>query len=180
MTRAALFRELGGFDERFFMFVEDVDFCWRVLLRGSEITVPVIAPAWHFGGAATPGGYISQGSLSSTLFRVALRERNTLAMLLKCYGAPLLSVVAPVYVMQSLATAGALAARGHRATAVAIVNGLRWNIRELGRTLELRRRVQASRRIGDAVIVRRMYRGLWKLHLLRRFGVPAVSENRHP
>ena len=88
MTRASLFSELGGFDDRFFMFVEDVDYCWRALLSGFEVTVPVIEPAWHFGGAATPGGYISsQGSLSSTLFRVVLRERNTLTMLLKCYGA---------------------------------------------------------------------------------------------
>ena len=32
MTRASLFSELGGFDDRFFMFVEDVDYCWRALL----------------------------------------------------------------------------------------------------------------------------------------------------
>ena len=176
MTRAALFHELGGFDERFFMFVEDVDFCWRVLLRGLDVTVPAIEPAWHFGGAVTPGGYVSRGSLSTTRFRVVLRERNTLAMLLKCYGAPLASVVAPAYVAQSLLTAGLLAARGRRATALAMVGGLRWNLRELPRTREARRRVQTSRQVGDAAVLRRMYRGIWKLHLLMRFGVPPVSE----
>jgi GT2 family glycosyltransferase len=177
MTRAALFRDLGGFDERFFMIAEDVDYCWRVLLSGSDVTVPSIESAHHFGGGATPGGYISHSSLASTLFRVALRERNTLAMLLKCYGAPLAPVVAPMYVAQSLLTAAALAARGHRSTARAIVGGLRWNLRELPRTLELRRGIQRSRKVRDAVILRRMYRGLWKLELLRRFGVPAVSED---
>ena len=176
MTRADLFRQLGGFDDRYFMFVEDVDYCWRVLLRGLDVTVPAIEPAWHLGGATAPGGYIRQGSLSSTLFRVVLRERNTLAMLLKCYGVPLASIMAPAYVAQSLITAAALAANGHVRTARAIVGGLRWNFRELRRTLELRRRAQVSRRIPDRVIVRRMYRGVWKLHLLRRFGVPAVSE----
>jgi GT2 family glycosyltransferase len=109
MTRAAVFRELGGFDERFFLFVEDVDYCWRVLLRGYEVAVPSIEPVWHEGGAVATGGYISGGRLESTTFRVALRERNTLAMLLKCYGAPLAAVVAPLYALQSLATAGALA-----------------------------------------------------------------------
>jgi hypothetical protein len=42
----------------------------------------------------------------------------------------------------------------------------------------LRRRVQASRRVSDTVILRRMYRGIWKVHLLLRFGVPAVSEEQ--
>lgn len=177
MTRTALFHALDGFDERYFMFVEDVDYCWRVLLRGFEVTVAPVEPAWHLGGAAATGGYISGNTLSSTLLRVALRERNTLATLLKCYGGSLTCAIAPLYLAQSLLTAGALAACGRRTTARAVLAGLRWNLRELPRTHELRRRTQVSRQVGDSVIVRRMYRGLWKLHLLRRFGVPAVSES---
>jgi GT2 family glycosyltransferase len=177
MTRATLFQDLGGFDDRFFMFVEDVDYCWRVLLHGFDVAVQTMKPAWHFGGAAAPGGYIGDESLSSTLFRVVLRERNTLAMLLKCYSLPLAAVVAPVYAAQSLVTAAVLAASGRRATALAMVAGLRWNIRELSRTLRLRGRVQSSRQISDTVVLRRMYRGIWKLHLLMRFGLPAVSED---
>jgi hypothetical protein len=176
MTRAMLFEELGGFDGRFFMFMEEVDYCWRVLLRGFEIKVGDIEPVWHEGGASAPGGYIREGRVSSTSFRVALRERNTLAVLLKCYRWPLASVVAPLYVLQSLVTAGIFAAQGKRATARKIGAGLFWNIRELRRTLYLRRQVQRTRRVGDAAIVRRMYRGLWKLTVLRRFGIPTVVE----
>jgi GT2 family glycosyltransferase len=178
MTRATLFRELEGFDERFFMFVEDVDYCWRTLLRGLDVVVSETEPAWHFGGATAPGGYITQGRVSSTRFRVMLRERNTLAMMLKCYGALLVAIVTPVYMVQSLLTAGALAARGRHKTARAVVAGVGWNIRELPGTVRLRRRVQASRRVSDTVILRRMYRGIWKVHLLLRFGVPAVSEEQ--
>jgi GT2 family glycosyltransferase len=180
MTRADLFEELHGFDGRLFMFVEDVDYCWRVLLRGYEVVVPEVDPVWHEGGAVAPGGYASGGRLSSTTFRVALRERNTLAVLLKCYGAPLASVVGPAYVVQSLTTAGALAARGNRRTARAIVDGLAWNLRQLRPTLRMRWSVQRSRQVGDIVILRRMYRGLWKLHLLRRFGIPPVKEEPPP
>jgi GT2 family glycosyltransferase len=176
MTRAGLFRELDGFDHRFFMFVEDVDYCWRVLLRGFDVIVPRMQPAWHFGGAVARGGYIREQRLTSTLFRVALRERNTLAMLLKCYGPPLAAIVAPAYVAQTLLTAAVLAACGRRATTRAILAGLRWNLRELPRTLELRRRVQASRNVGDTLVVRRMHRDIRKLQLLMTFGVPPVSE----
>jgi GT2 family glycosyltransferase len=176
MTRATLFHELGAFDGRFFMFFEDVDYCWRVLLRGFDVKVPDIEPVWHLGGAVTPGGYISEQRVSSTTFRIALRERNTLAVLLKCYRAPLVSIVVVAYVLQCLLTAGLFAGRGQLRTARAVVAGLRWNVRELPRTLELRRRVQTSRKRGDTLILRRMYRGIWKLHLLVRFGLPTVSE----
>ena len=98
-------------------------------------------------------------------------------MLLKCYGAALALVVVPLYVGQSFLTAVALAVRGHRATARAMLGGFRWNLREMPRTLELRRQVQRSRKVRDSLILGRMYRGVWKLDLLRRFGVPKVSED---
>jgi GT2 family glycosyltransferase len=176
MTRTKLFNELGGFDGRFFMFMEDVDYCWRVLLCGFDVKVAEMRPVWHHGGAVTPGGYMTKGTVSSTLFRISLRERNTLAMLLKCYGAALASVAGAAYVAQSVATGGLLVVSGRRRTARCVFAGLLWNVRELRRTLALRRRVQRSRAVGDTVIVRRMYRGIWKFHLLMQFGVPVVSE----
>ncbi|HEX2428245.1 MAG TPA: glycosyltransferase family 2 protein [Gaiellaceae bacterium] len=180
MTRARLFHALGGFDERFFMFVEDVDYCWRVLLSGSDVRVARITPAQHEGGAAAPGGYLTAEGVTSTRFRVVLRERNTLAMLLKCYGSPLVWIVVPLYAVQSLATAVVLAAVGRRRTAIDIAGGLWWNLRELPRTVELRRMVQRSRHVNERKILKRMYRGLWKVTLLLRFGIPEVSEKGAP
>ena len=158
------------------MFVEDVDYCWRVLLSGFDVRVARTTPAQHEGGASAPGGYLTAAGVTSTRFRVVLRERNTLAMLLKCYGSPLVWIVVPLYAVQSLATAMVLAAVGRRRTAMDIAGGLWWNVRELPRTVELRRMVQRSRRIDEREILRRMYRGLWKLSLLLRFGIPEVSE----
>jgi GT2 family glycosyltransferase len=178
MTRNRLFHELGGFDERFFMFAEDADYCWRVLLRGHDVRVPQAVPVRHEGGATAPGGYVTSAGVTSTLFRVALRERNTLAMLLKCYDRILILVVVPLYVVQSTLTAAAFAATGRRRTARHVLGGLLWNILEAQRTLTLRRGVQRTRRVRERVIVTRMYRGIWKLTLLARFGVPAVHEVR--
>jgi Glycosyl transferase family 2 len=165
MTRSALFQELGGFDER-----------WRVLLRGLDIRVPEIPAIRHEGGASIPGGYFNDVGLSSTRLRVVLRERNTLTTLLKCYGAGLAIAAVPAYILQSLTTAALIAVSGHPRTASAIVAGLRWNAQHLRGTLALRRQIQASREVGDATIVRRMYRGVWKLSVLARFGVPKISE----
>jgi len=37
LMRTALFRELGGFDERYFLFFEDIDLCRRAKLRGKNV-----------------------------------------------------------------------------------------------------------------------------------------------
>jgi GT2 family glycosyltransferase len=176
MTRSSLFRELGGFDRRFFMFVEDVDYCWRVLLHGFDVRVADTAPIYHAGGASLPGGYFTASGLASNRLRVVLRERNTLATLLKCYSAKLALVTVPAYILQSLATAALIALSGRRSTAYALAAGLAWNARQLPVTLALRRRVQSSRTIGDGPVLRRMYRGIWKLSVLTQFGIPQISE----
>jgi len=178
MTTTDLFSELGGFDERFFMFVEDVDLCWRALLRGLDVRVVPDAVVRHYGGASAAGGYITADGLATTRFRVVLRERNTLAALLKCYALPTLAAVVPAYVLQSLATAVALTASGRRQTALGILDGLAWNARELPRTLALRRRAQRARIRPEREILQRMHHGLQKLTLLRRFGVPPVDQSQ--
>ena len=177
MTPRELFEELGGFDERFFMFVEDVDYCWRVLLRGRDVRVVAQATVAHEGGASARGGYVTEEGLSTTAFRVVLRERNALATLLKCYRLPSLAAVLPLYVLQSLATAAALAAAGRTRTATGVVGGLWWNVRELPRTLELRRMVQRSRELGDRNVLLRLHCGVQKITLLREFGLPPVDES---
>lgn len=176
MTRAAVFEALRGFDARFFMFVEDVDFCWRVLLAGWDVRVVRGALAFHEGGAVARGGYLTPQGLRTTRFRVALRERNTLAMLLKCYGPVTLAIVLLPYLLQALATAAMLAIAGKRRTSADIVLGLIWNAREVPRTLALRRYVQAGRKIPDRAVLGRMHRGFQKASLAFYHGFPSVVD----
>jgi GT2 family glycosyltransferase/glycosyltransferase involved in cell wall biosynthesis len=46
-VRSALYREVGGFDERFFMFYEDVDFGWRLNLLGHRVRYVPTSVAYH-------------------------------------------------------------------------------------------------------------------------------------
>ncbi len=46
-VRADLYRALGGFDERFFMFFEDVDFGWRMNLLGHRFRYVPTSLAYH-------------------------------------------------------------------------------------------------------------------------------------
>ena len=86
-TDRGCFEDVGGFDERYFMFMEDVEYCWQVLRRGLSVSVVGDAIVEHLGGSATPGGYRARDdpeTLEISAARVLLRERNTTAMLLAC------------------------------------------------------------------------------------------------
>jgi GT2 family glycosyltransferase len=52
MTRRAVFEEVGGFDERFAVDFNDVDYCLRVRARGYRVVGTPFARLYHFEGAS--------------------------------------------------------------------------------------------------------------------------------
>jgi N-acetylglucosaminyl-diphospho-decaprenol L-rhamnosyltransferase len=52
VIRSDLFRSLGGFDERFFLYFEETDLCRRAAERGAEIWAIGEAVAYHSGSAS--------------------------------------------------------------------------------------------------------------------------------
>ncbi|HXX88746.1 MAG TPA: glycosyltransferase family 2 protein [Acidimicrobiales bacterium] len=53
MARRAALEELGGFDERYFMYVEDVDLCWRAHQAGWQVLYVPEAEVTHLQGVST-------------------------------------------------------------------------------------------------------------------------------
>ncbi|MHB8220711.1 MAG: glycosyltransferase family 2 protein [Acidimicrobiales bacterium] len=52
LVRTAAMEELGGFDESYFMFAEDMDLCWRAHQAGWGVGVEPAAVVTHAGGVA--------------------------------------------------------------------------------------------------------------------------------
>jgi N-acetylglucosaminyl-diphospho-decaprenol L-rhamnosyltransferase len=50
--RREVFLALGGYDERFFLYYEDIDLCFRAALRGHRAVVVPTAHVRHLGGAS--------------------------------------------------------------------------------------------------------------------------------
>lgn len=74
MTRASLWRKLGGLDDRFFAHMEEIDYCWRAQRLGFSVTVVSESTVWHLGG----------GTLSpDSPFKLELNHRNDLLLLEK-------------------------------------------------------------------------------------------------
>ena len=53
-TRTAVYKELGGLDERFFAHMEEIDLCWRMRRAGYSVACCVASTVYHYGGGALP------------------------------------------------------------------------------------------------------------------------------
>jgi GT2 family glycosyltransferase len=172
-TGRSTFERLGGFDERYFMFIEDMDYCWRVLLSGGDVTVPTRARAVHAGGGSAPGGYAREGAMHTSSLRLVSRHRYTLAMLVKCAPAAWLVLIVPLHVVKTLATAAAALALRRPRIARDLLATIGWNARQLPETLR-RRRATPRTRTGRKTARERVGWGFYELAFLRR-GVPSLE-----
>lgn len=172
-TTRSTFERLGGFDMRYFMFIEDMDYCWRVLLSGEDVTVPAGAHAVHAGGGSAPGGYAREGAMHTSSLRLVARHRYTLAMLVKCAPAAWLLLIVPLHVVKTLATAAAALVLRRPRTARELVATIGWNARQLPETLRRRRAVPRVRP-GRRAARERVGWGFYELAFLRH-GVPSLD-----
>ncbi len=87
LVRREAFTQLGGFDERFFMFCEDVDLGWRLNLRGYRVRYEPRSIAYHRHHASLHGADPARETY--------LLERNALAALYKNVSDETLATVLP-------------------------------------------------------------------------------------
>lgn len=82
--RANAFKDLGGFDPKFFAHMEEIDLCWRAQNKGMKVTYVGMSTVYHVGGASLK---------SSNPKKTFLNFRNSLYTLVKNTHHPLLLVV---------------------------------------------------------------------------------------
>jgi GT2 family glycosyltransferase len=172
-VRRSVVEELGLFDERYEVYAEDIDLCWRYRLAGKNVTVAEKAIVYHAIGGTIEGGVkaFSQRYKSSER-RVYLRERNALATMLKNYSSASLLYVLPAYLLLLVGEVLLSIVTLQLSWGAQCLRALAWNMRNIARTLELRASVQATRRIRDRELP--FDSRLGKLLALRAVGVPRV------
>ena len=74
MVRREDYWQVGGLDGRFFAHCEEIDFCWRLNMKGRKVVCVPQSVAYHLGGGTLP-----QGNPRKTY----LNFRNNLTMLYK-------------------------------------------------------------------------------------------------
>jgi GT2 family glycosyltransferase len=88
MVRRSVLEEIGGFDERFFMYCEDTDLCKRVWDLGREIRYEPEATVMHVGGGSAPRASLLP-VLASSRIRYARKHRGAAYALLERIGVAL-------------------------------------------------------------------------------------------
>jgi N-acetylglucosaminyl-diphospho-decaprenol L-rhamnosyltransferase len=169
-----VFTSLGGFDKRYFLYMEDTELCWQALRAGYEVSVALDAHAWHQGGQVAKGGYTLRGARYVTSeHRVFFRERHGLSMLLACSPVRWLPYTIPFVLTRICLEAVWSAATGHRVLAGQLIAGIWWNVRQLPATLARRRSVPAGP-AGTRTAASRVTRSWLFARTLSSHGVPRV------
>jgi GT2 family glycosyltransferase len=140
LLRRELFDRVGGYDERYFAFYEDVDLNVRARVAGWRFGYVPEAVVWHVGNASWQAGFQRPGAENARLV-----ARNRLATQLKFM--PL--AAAPLVALAEFGALLRAASQGRlRATMRGKLEGLRWLRPMLGE----RRRLRAE---GDPALARR-------------------------
>ncbi len=138
---------LGGFDEDFFLQMEESDLSWRMQLAGYRVRSVPSSVVLHEGGASLPGGSVE---------KIYFNHRNNVVMLLKNLGTARLLRVIPLRLLLDVAAAffyltqfpGGLKKSG------AVFRAWWFTIRSIAATMKKRRMVQSTRVVGDRTIFR--------------------------
>jgi GT2 family glycosyltransferase len=154
LCRRDLFLEVGGFDERFFCYAEDVDLGFRLRLRGLRCWYVPDSTIHHVGSAST-------GKRSD--FAVYHGHRNLVWVYFKNMPWPLLWLYLPQHIFLNLVSLIYFTAHGQ----ARVIFAAKWAaLRGLPRVLRERRRLQRTRRVGAWEIRRAMATG-WLTPYLR-------------
>jgi GT2 family glycosyltransferase len=146
-SRAA-FVEVGGFDERYFAYLEDLDLAFRLRLAGHRCRYVPESTALHVGSPTT-------GRTSD--FTVFHAQRNMVWTYAKNMPSPLVWLYLPEHLLVNLLALAGYSLRGQTRV---VWRAKLEAVRALPRLLAVRRRVQAQRRADPWQLRRLMGRGL--------------------
>ncbi len=81
MVRADKYWELDGFDNDFFAHMEEIDFCWRLKLRGNKVVNVPESVIYHVGGASLEVGsphktYLNFRNSLLTIYKNTIDEKE--------------------------------------------------------------------------------------------------------
>ncbi len=140
LLRRQLFDDLGGYDETYFAFYEDVDLNVRARIAGWRFAYVPEAVVWHVGNASWSAGFAHPNAENARLV-----ARNRLATQVKFMP---LAAIPRVIAVEAGSLLRAISERRLGATVAGKIAALRW----LPRLLRDRRRLRCE---GDLSLVRR-------------------------
>lgn len=147
LIRKSVWKDVGTFDERYFLYGEDLDWCWRARLRGYKLLYVPYARIYHQWRG-------SRGPIIEFL------ERHWLSNFLKNYSFKTICILFPKYLSLKCLKMLWLMKNGKELREkIAVFQAFLWNLVNFKGTWLKHLLVQASRKISDKEIQSCMYKG---------------------
>jgi len=158
---------VGFFDPSYFMYYEDIDLSWRILLNGHEVHCNPRAVAYHFGGSSKKGREL-------VLNLTGYMERNLLATYYKNISTPFLLIIFPILLVARLLGAVLYFFVSPRVT-ISKVNGIIKFFLSLGSYYMKRKEIQKFRVVKELEIYRNNHGSLMNLKSVFFYFSPWIS-----
>jgi len=166
------FIDIGMFDEKLFMFQEDIDLSWRAQLMGYKLIQCWDAKFYHFSGGAATGGGLKSKQYETSYFRRYMNEKNIIRNILKNYSILMVLIILPILIFGHFLEIVILSAMFKWKVVGCYFKAYNWNIVNLADTFRYRKGVQKNRVVSDFYLLHRMYFAYSKFTSLVRVGIP--------
>lgn len=159
--KRSIFEELGGFDEKLFLYGEDRDLCWRCWLAGYRVDISPSAVFYHNTHSVGP----------TTYFQRYHSEKNVIRTMLKCYTSKTLLYIIPQYVFWSILEIGYVLLTRPLAIFKSYIPAYWWNLCNLKDTIQERSKIihkiadkdlPFSKKIGKLYVLQNMGGIKWR------------------
>lgn len=153
---------VGRFDRNFFMYMEEVDWFWRLNLMAIPFGLSDLVKIHHF----RHGSSEKYGDLSASRFM--WRNKNTLIMLLKNYSPITLMMVMPLYFLINLVEIIYFSFNGRFDIASTYPKAFIQSLSHFQHILSSRKHIKKQRLISDFKLMHKMYFGSAKFKSIIR------------
>ncbi len=137
IAKREIIKKVGLFDEDFFMYSEEMDFCWRVNLAGGKIFCVPSSKIYHLG-------YYSVKTLKMNSKKDYLIHRNVLLSFLKNYSGESINKLIVKRILMEIASAIAFPKR-----VLPVTKSIAWIWKHMKEIKEKHKEVQSLRKISD-------------------------------
>ena len=146
--RRDVFERVGGFDEDYFIYVEETDLGWRAWLAGSRARYLPSSIVYHEFGTSS----IILGRIENEYNAKYHGAKNYILTLLKNMGWRQALWTVPAHVIMWCGLAALLAYKRNWRPVMYIVRGIMWNVWNIRKTLRKRQVDQRTRTVSDSEI----------------------------
>ncbi len=171
------FLKLRGFDEKYFMYSEDIDLCWRALIYGMKVGICDNATMLHFCGGSSEQSVAGVGETEKKQhvipsFRRYEVEKNNFRNVLKNYQAfNLIWAIPACLFMIFLESMFYVLSRNFKMFKL-VWSSVLWNVKNIGNTIKERKVIQSERVVSDLTILKMMNFKPNKIFAFLYVGIP--------